>query len=528
MANSGAKRVRKIGKYSFEYDKDFIQERSFLELSELLCQESTAHGIGHAWNNRHNALGIFWLVATICFGLYLGVVATQLFVDFSRREVESQTTVLLSRDGLELPSVLICNRSFFSKKKLEAMNISRDLSNYLVALTGTPYLLRESFLGSDLGKEFLFASDAEVQTLLRKHSMTRYSQLIDAISYDCEELVLKCSVGPYVLSKTECCAGFSIQPSMAGRCFQYFNDGTYRQTIDGEYMGITVYFSVPDNDTPEVAPGILNLSGFTKTGLQVSFASNHTHPSFLAVGQGVHVTPAHSTFIDLSLSVVKDIGMKTMFDPGEEECLPMDRISYKQNKQDFFYTDPNCDLGLFRQCFLALCNCTLYGLDYPEDSPYPQCNLAQTGKCYNYVLDKLELTPSNLANEDRSTEHEKIVDSCWDKGSIKCNRPCVRYDYSYTSSKSRLDDNVYQALKEQFNVSNDSSVAIIKAYFPALRNTEIKLWRTGIEDLIGKLGGYSGLFLGASLITLEGQRDLPPQRHAPVYSAGETRVVVPG
>lgn len=64
------------------------------------------------------------------------------------------------------------------------MNISRDLSNYLVALTGTPYLLRESFLGSDLGKEFLFASDAEVQTLLRKHSMTRYSQLIDAISYE--------------------------------------------------------------------------------------------------------------------------------------------------------------------------------------------------------------------------------------------------------------------------------------------------------------------------------------------------------
>lgn len=32
-------------------------------------------------------------MATICFGLYLGVVATQLFVDFSRREVESQVRV---------------------------------------------------------------------------------------------------------------------------------------------------------------------------------------------------------------------------------------------------------------------------------------------------------------------------------------------------------------------------------------------------------------------------------------------------
>lgn len=58
----------------------------------------------------------------------------------------------------------------------------------------------------------------------------------------------------------------------------------------------------------------------------------------------------------------------------------------------------------------------LINLSVHADSPYPQCNLAQTGKCYNYVLDKLELTPSNLANEDRSTEHEKIVDSCWDKG----------------------------------------------------------------------------------------------------------------
>lgn len=58
--------------------------------------------------------------------------------------------------------------------------------------------------------------------------------------------------------------------------------------------------------------------------------------------------------------------MKTFFDPGDSECIPMDRISYKQNKQDFFYTEPNCDLGLVRQCFLAACNCTLYGLDFSE------------------------------------------------------------------------------------------------------------------------------------------------------------------
>lgn len=64
------------------------------------------------------------------------------------------------------------------------MNISHALSNYLVALTGTPYLLSQSFLTSDLGKEFLIASDSEVQALLRKHSMTHYSQLIDAISYE--------------------------------------------------------------------------------------------------------------------------------------------------------------------------------------------------------------------------------------------------------------------------------------------------------------------------------------------------------
>lgn len=71
-----------------------------------------------------------------------------------------------------------------------AMNISSALSNYLVALTGTPYLLQESFLTSDLGRKFLATSESEVQALLRKHNMTHYSQLIDAISYEYVLLIL--------------------------------------------------------------------------------------------------------------------------------------------------------------------------------------------------------------------------------------------------------------------------------------------------------------------------------------------------
>ncbi|MPC57417.1 hypothetical protein E2C01_051396 [Portunus trituberculatus] len=59
-------------------------------MTDLMCQEATAHGIGHTWNNRHNLLGLFWLVVTLALFSFLLYVAAVLCMDFWSREPQSQ------------------------------------------------------------------------------------------------------------------------------------------------------------------------------------------------------------------------------------------------------------------------------------------------------------------------------------------------------------------------------------------------------------------------------------------------------
>ena len=67
-----------------------MKKRTVADMTDLMCQESTAHGVGHTWNNRRNLLGVFWFLVTVSlFGLLLYVAAT-LCSDFMSREVQSQ------------------------------------------------------------------------------------------------------------------------------------------------------------------------------------------------------------------------------------------------------------------------------------------------------------------------------------------------------------------------------------------------------------------------------------------------------
>nr|XP_053626899.1 uncharacterized protein LOC128684644 [Cherax quadricarinatus] len=96
QAKMSTSKERVILRFRLPSDKDFIRKRSLAEVGELICQESTAHGIGHTWNNRKNPLGVFWFLATTSLFILLLVVASRLMRDFIQRDIQSQASLSTS------------------------------------------------------------------------------------------------------------------------------------------------------------------------------------------------------------------------------------------------------------------------------------------------------------------------------------------------------------------------------------------------------------------------------------------------
>ncbi|XP_045124134.1 uncharacterized protein LOC123512043 [Portunus trituberculatus] len=483
---------------SFTYDKDFVKKRTVADMTDLMCQESTAHGIGHTWNNRRNLLGVFWFLVTVSLSALLLYVAITLCLDFMSREVQSQTAVKLKGDhGLQLPSVVLCNRAFFSRRKLEAMGISSSLTHYLVASVGSTFVLRETQSGSDRAM-FWEEGHAELQRIMADRNMT-FADLIQAVSYTCQEIILQCIIGARRLNTAECCSGFTSARTMTGVCHVYLASAADAQPAEGEHMGLSFYINITRDDWPDLDPRILDVSHTAKVGLQATLTSNHTHPGHVVLGKGAVLQPGILTSATVTLTVVRDIGIKTMLDLSESQCLPLAGMQPLPELQNFLDTEPNCDLRATRSCLRRFCNCTLYSLSIPGDK-VPLCVLVDKMHCHGLlrrglVEDSLPET-SSFALKPRSS-----AEICLAEARRGCRRLCERHDFTSATSHLPVPPSLYQHLVQQFSLSNGSDMAILTAFYPDLRYTEVKIWRKNLLHFFCTLGGYTGLLLGCSIVT---------------------------
>ncbi|XP_050714151.1 uncharacterized protein LOC126997142 [Eriocheir sinensis] len=475
----------------FKYDKDFVKKRTVAEMTDLMCQEATAHGIGHTWNNRHNLLGLFWLLVTLALFSFLVYVAATLCVDFLARHPQSQTTVkLLEDDGLQLPSVVLCNRAFFSRRKLEAFNISSTLTQYLIAVSGSSFIIREDFLVKPDAELFMNESHKELLRVMERHRLT-FVQLIEKISYSCVEVLLLCVVGTKRLGPTKCCKKFVPTPTLSGLCYTYFSSAADTQTAEGEYMGITFYANITEGDWPDVDPNIVDVSQMVKMGIQVTLMSNLTHPALIVLGKGVVLPPGVYTSASISLTEVKDNGLKTEIDFRETPCVPLDQVSYVRDPEGFFNLDHNCDLGAARACVEQNYNCTNYAMNMTHDY-LPPCSLADHLHLHWLLLKILGMSTRTVTEEvvkaRANVRGANETEDCIRNARLECRRLCVRHDFTYTTNHLPIPGRLYRHLRDQFSLADGSEVAIIAAFYPDLRYTEVKVWRKSIADLLSECG----------------------------------------
>ncbi|XP_066971424.1 uncharacterized protein [Macrobrachium rosenbergii] len=155
----------------------------------------------------------------------------------------------MSREGLQVPSIALCNRAYFSRRKLKALNISSALTNYLYGITGTITAVSQEFLKTKQSKRYLTETHAELMAILKENNFT-FRELVDALSYDCLDLLLMCSVAKRRMRREECCKNMHSIPTFSAKCYIYFTNGNNRQMVEGEYLGVSLYLRVDPDDYP--------------------------------------------------------------------------------------------------------------------------------------------------------------------------------------------------------------------------------------------------------------------------------------
>ncbi|ROT62542.1 hypothetical protein C7M84_019608 [Penaeus vannamei] len=478
------------------------KEENIRSIFYSYCENvTTLHGYGHIVRNKNNFLRILWSVVVFGLLVVLACFTFEAFDDFVQRKVLTQTQqklVTTGGVGLPLPNVMICNRSFFSRAKLNDMGINAEMSSYLMVLVAGPGIAAKSLFTSAEGEQTLQGLQHSLDEILQERNMT-LRELIDAISYTCEDLVSRCGMLSSMTEGAECCRRFTSTPTYLGKCLLRPSYVGEKQAY-GNQEGHLIYLKVPTDDTPDFSPKILTLSKTAKTGIQVTVAGNLTYQGILVFSQGAIIPPGTQTTMMLSLTKVNNHNLRTWADVFEEPCVPPESIT---DFESLLKISSNCFDGAVYSCFKEMCGCTtLQDVNATERLCTPQA----TAEC----LDALFFQIGKMAHTDafvgiRSSPSPEVLrqlQRCWEREKARCVTACEEFYFSYVSNTVPIRPEVAEALGEEFGMDNMTQVAVVTASFPKMEYTEIWSTRKGLDKLFAEQGCISAFFTGASLFTM--------------------------
>ncbi|XP_068212018.1 amiloride-sensitive sodium channel subunit gamma-like [Palaemon carinicauda] len=274
-------------------------------------------------------------------------------------------------------------------------------------------------------------------------------------------------------------------PSMAGICYTFYAGKEIYQGFSGDFMGMTFYVKIPQNDTPDLLQDFVKRSIMLKKGIQVTLMSNVTHPSISVVADGVQLAPSFITSLKIS-AVEKNLEdtKVSYLDYNVEPCVPGEELDYTLDKEKFKNTYANCYLLAFDTCSFQVCGCNFYASD--SDSEMKDCSPLEAVSCM-------------LAIENNGTERNRF-ETCVGKVMTGCRVICKETSFTFTAANTFFDE--LHVDEEMENITNGEDMAVLSLYYGSFDFTHIKYWREGSSELLSKQGGQMGLFLGCSLISL--------------------------
>ncbi|XP_076041305.1 sodium channel protein Nach-like isoform X2 [Oratosquilla oratoria] len=510
-----------------ESDKDFKSKTKQLdcsELAELFFNETTAHGLGHFWNNRRNPFGCFWIVVVIVFSIVLCSMAYMMIAQFVGRPLKtesslylplySQTSLIAMTGGIQLPSIAICNRDFFSLEKIKKYNVSPELASYLILLMGDTMVTPSSVFRSEQGLALLEQLQEELTNTLEVNNMTLV-QLVSAISLGCEDVMVACRLGIRdFANSTVCCPYFRSVPTLMGKCFYAAIDDSILQVSGGEQMGLTIILKKSPSDMPELDETLLGLPIMAKAGrLQLTVLSNITHPTLPVTGHGTLLEPKTITSIKVHLTMVDQTKRKTSIDWNEPECISAATLDLGAEKEDTYYqTSTNCLLANVRNYYRKMCNCPVYGLDMLREKPEHICSAVELHECQVHLYRILGLVSESHGAKQESESQDakrtskslggKVNLTSWRSDPNFCRPVCSSMSFDQTADVHPISPKLVAKIRTKFGIAPEMDFVQVTVFYPLMQYKYVSIYRESILDLVGNLGGQMGLMLGCSIITI--------------------------
>ncbi|XP_071530526.1 sodium channel protein Nach-like [Panulirus ornatus] len=465
-------------------------KRSVWEMMGHVLQATTSHGFRHCWTYRGTVRGFIWLLITLIHVYLLINAISNILHLLASGEVKSQTTMNGDEKmGLQLPSLVVCNRGIFSKAKLRDLQVPVNISNYLMVMTGSPFLLRRDVLSTEEGLRFLDEAYTYIQNFLQDRNFT-FPELIEALSLSCEDILVQCSYGSQAYNSSDCCMFLEPMTTMLGRCYTIYLNSSFRQVKMDEYSGVSLILRDVTEHEPEILPDILDISLLAKTGLQVTLISNLTLPHYLVLTQGDVIIPGTFNTMEVFFTKTDQSGLRTLLNWQEPPCIPPSALSYQHNREALLYSSVNCQLAASFKCLSLVCpDCMLNGHYELQNNGTRQqpCGIAEAAGCMARLF--------------------TLQSSPWDRGCLQrimdiCVRVCEEQEYVHTTVVGNIPKHLLQHLNQQFQLQDQHLVSVVTVFYPAFQYRLITLYREKLLDIISNLGGVMGLFLGASLISL--------------------------
>ncbi|KAK4291666.1 hypothetical protein Pmani_035523 [Petrolisthes manimaculis] len=426
-----------------------------VEVVSRTCLESTWHGPRHCWLQRGTLHGFLWLVLTFSLFIVLCYIMVSILLDFSNRDIRLRARYRArvnelpgGHDGVEL-----------------------DHATRAGGHGGRPEFLRETH--------------HNLTRLLQRHNMTLL-QLYDKISL---------SMGP------QCCGYTRPITTVSGKCHALVLDSSMRQLSNSEYTGLYLYLKDTSHLIPELSRKVVNAAAMGLPGIQVSLLDNTRIPMFvMELGTNV-VRPGFLTALEVTLTKVDNRNVRTTVDFLEPPCYSTQDSNFAQDSPSLLGLSPNCHINVMFSCISQYCpHCyPLYAYDLqkaPEEGRV--CSVLEEAECMKATTYIYAGYPPN--RNDTNTTY--LPDSCLYPDWAGCARVCEVINFDHTPVVTPFSQHVQRSLTRYLGLeANLSSVGVVMVYFRHMEYTLHTYYRESLPDLLGTLGGYLGMLVGASLIS---------------------------
>ncbi|RNA06444.1 acid-sensing ion channel 5 [Brachionus plicatilis] len=447
---------------------------SLLKILSESAEHSSCHGLANISKSRNWFIRTLWILCFSASSSYCIYNLTLSLIDFFNYDVHTKVENH-RKPSIEYPAITICHKSLINPQKLK--QYSPDL--YDTFLESKNFIIKSIDSSSSIAE---YLANLEYNFIL---NFLKYSNEIDNITYGLDDILIDCYFSYHRCTKDH----FErlLIPKL-GNCFK-FNSGILMHRNKNK-PGESVYAGT--NGGLKLVLNIISedeLNIMKSNGIQMYIHSLSTIPY-----SSFDLINLPSGF-DTNIAIVQEHTTKLPkpYSDCIQETESFDSKPFEKSQSLFGkYQQKFCIFICYYEYIRDLCGCyfvDVYGIEYSE-----ACNITKMHEC--------------IEQFDGSFEPKKCLNSC----PQECQSIVYYRQISQAYFPSRLIFDILKAKNPDLFLdyeANKSSLLSVNVYhddisLKIIKDTPAK----SIVQLIAEIGGFMGLCVGASMLTVVECADL--------------------